>query len=152
MSMTTEEALLKARVSGIGPIFMESQLQRLSDWCKQQGVDSNEFIPAYTDYVIASFAATSTAAEMATQVELAVTQVPDVKLVLDLYQKKLKRRPSGDSPAEKLKRKYRALDYLCLTLFRGSLNPEHFMTSHFFSHLLHCWDCSDNHVSSILSS
>ena len=88
--MTTEEALLKARVSGIGPIFTEGQLQRLSDWCKLQGVDSTEFVPAYTDYVIAAFTATSTAAEMATQVELAVTQVPDAKLVLELYQKKLK--------------------------------------------------------------
>ena len=78
MSMTTEEALLKARVSGIGPIFTESQLLQLSDWCKQQGVNSDEFIPAYTDYVIASFAITNSAAELATQVELAVTPVPDI--------------------------------------------------------------------------
>ena len=63
--MTTEEALLKARVSGIGPIFTEGQLLRLSDWCKQRGVDSNEFVPAYTDYVIAEFTAKSTAAELA---------------------------------------------------------------------------------------
>ena len=102
---------MKARVSGMGPIFTEPQLQRLSDWCRQQGVNSDEFIPAYTDYIIASFAITSSAAELATQVELAVTQVPDINLVLDLYQKKLKRRPSGESPAEKLKRKYRALEH-----------------------------------------
>ena len=79
--MTAEEALMKARVSGIGPIFTEVQLQRLSDWCRQQGVNSTEFIPAYTDYVIASFAITSSAAELATQVELAVTQVPDVLIL-----------------------------------------------------------------------
>ena len=42
MAMTTEEALLKAKISGIGPIFTEGQLLRLSDWCKLQGVDSSE--------------------------------------------------------------------------------------------------------------
>ena len=41
-----------------------------------------DFIPAYTDYIIASFAITSSAAEMATQVELAVCQVPDINTVL----------------------------------------------------------------------
>ena len=101
---------MKARVSGIGPIFTETQLQRLNDWCKQQGVNSDDFIPAYTDYVIAEFAATSTAAEMATQVELAVTQVPDAKVVMELYQKRQKRRPSGESPKEKLERRFRALE------------------------------------------
>ena len=109
--MTTEEALLKARVSGIGPIFTEGQLQRLSDWCKLQGVDSTEFVLAYTDYVIAAFTATSTAAEMAAQVELAVVQVPDINVIMDLYQKKLKRRPSGEGPADRLKRRYRALEH-----------------------------------------
>ena len=102
--------MLKARNTGIGPIFMEGQLLRLSDWCKQRGVDSNEFIVAYTDYVIAEFAATSTAAEMATQVELAVTQVPDAMVVMELYQKRQKRRPSGESPKEKLERRFRALE------------------------------------------
>ena len=74
-------------------------------------MNTDDFIPAYTDYIIASFAITSSAAEMATQVELAVCQVPDINTVLDLYQKKLKRRPSGESPAEKLKRRYRALEH-----------------------------------------
>ena len=89
--------MLKARNTGNGPIFTEAQLLRLSEWCKQRGVDSNEFIVAYTDYDIAEISATSTTAEMATQVELAVTQVPDAKVVMELYQKRQKRRPSvGD--------------------------------------------------------
>ena len=72
--MTPEEALMRARSSGVGPIFTETQLQRLSDWCRAQNVKLEDFIPAYTDYIIASFAITSSVAEMATQVELAVVQ------------------------------------------------------------------------------
>ena len=108
---TMEEVMLKARDTGKGPIFTEGQLLRLSDWCKQQGVDSNVFVPAYTDYVIAEFSAKATAGEMAAHVELAVTQVPDHKVVLELYQKKQKRRPSGESPKEKLERRFRALEH-----------------------------------------
>ena len=111
MTTTTEEALLKARNTGNGPIFTEGQLLRLSEWCKQRGVDSSEFVPAYTDYVIAEFSVKSTGAEMAAHVELAVTQVPEPKVVLELYQKKLKRRPSGESPKEKLERRFRALEH-----------------------------------------
>ena len=109
--MTPEEALVKARSSGVGPIFTESQLQRLSDWCRAQNVNLEEFVPAYTDYIIASFAITSSVAEMAAQVELAVVQVPDINVVMDLYQKKLKRRPSGEGPADRVKRRYRALEH-----------------------------------------
>ena len=86
--MTPAEALVKARSSGVGPIFTENQLQRLTDWCAAQNVNLDEFVPAYTDYIIASFAITSTAAEMAAQVELAVVQIPDLNMILDLYQKK----------------------------------------------------------------
>ena len=102
---------MKARSSGVGPIFTENQLQRLSDWCRSQNVNLEEFVPAYTDYIIASFAITSSVAEMAAQVELAVVQVPDINVVMDLYQKKLKRRPSGEGPIDRLKRRYRALQH-----------------------------------------
>ena len=78
---------MKARSSGVGPIFTEAQLQRLSDWCRAQNVNLEEFVPAYTNYIIASFAITSSVAEMATQVELAVVQIPDINTVMDLYQK-----------------------------------------------------------------
>ena len=110
-TMTPAEAMVKARSSGVGPIFTDGQLQRLTTWCAAQNVNLEEFVPAYTDYIIASFAITSSVAEMAAQVELAVVQVPDINVVMDLYQKKLKRRPSGEGPAEKLKRRYRALEH-----------------------------------------
>ena len=103
--------MLKARDTGKGPIFTEGQLLRLSEWCKQRSVDSSEFVPAYTDYVIAEFSVKDTGAEMAAHVELAVTQVPDPKVVLELYQKRQKRRPSGESPKEKLERSFRALEH-----------------------------------------
>ena len=85
-----EEAMLKARDTGVGPVFTEGQLLTLSTYCKQRGIDPTEFIAAYTDYVISEFSAKSTAAEMVTHVELAVAQVPDPKVVIELYRKKTK--------------------------------------------------------------
>ena len=62
--------MLKARDTGVGPIFTEAQLVILTNWCKQRGIDSNEFVPAYTDYVIAEFSVKDTGPEMAAHVEL----------------------------------------------------------------------------------
>ena len=42
---------------------------------------------------------------MAAHIELAVAQVPDPKVVMELYPKRQKRRPSGESPKEKLAEK-----------------------------------------------
>ena len=106
-----EEAMLKARDTGVGPVFSEGQLLTLSSYSKQHGVDPTEFITAYTDYVIAEFSAKATAAEMVTHVELAVAQVPDPKVVMELYRKKTKRRPSGENPKDKLERRFRALQH-----------------------------------------
>ena len=104
-----EEAMLKARNIGVGPVFSEGQLLTLSSYSKQHGVDPTEIITAYTDYVISEFSAKATAAEMVTHVELAVHQCPDPKVVIELYKKKAKRRPSGEDPKDKLERRFRAL-------------------------------------------
>ena len=103
--------MLKARDTGVGPVFNEAQLAILTNWCKQRGIDSKEFVPAYTDYVIAEFSTKATAAEMVAHVELAMVQVPDPKVVMELYKKRQKRRPSGESPKEKLERRFRALEH-----------------------------------------
>ena len=106
---TVEEALLKARETGSGPVFSLGQLLTLSSYRKQHGVDPTEFIAAYTDYVISEFSAKATAAEMVTHVELAVKQCPDPKVVIELNKKNSKRRPSGEEPKVKLERRFRAL-------------------------------------------
>ena len=42
-----EETLLKARNSGEGPVFTDSQILNLSGWSKQYGADPVEFVAAF---------------------------------------------------------------------------------------------------------
>ena len=93
-----EEALLKARDTGVGPVFSESQILNLSSYSKQHGVDPKEFIDAYTAYVISEFSTKSTGAELVAHVEKAVSICPDPKVVIELHRKKTLRRPSGEDP------------------------------------------------------
>ena len=64
---------------------------------------------AYTAYVISQFSVKSSGPELVAQVEKAVTNPPRPHIVIDLHKKKILRRPSGETPEEKLERRYQAL-------------------------------------------
>ena len=104
-----EEALLKSRDSGEGPVFTESQILNLSSWCKQHGADPLDFVAAYTAYVISEFSVNASGPELVAQVEKAEPNPPRPHVVIDLHKKNILRRPSGETPEEKLERRYHAL-------------------------------------------
>ena len=74
--MSAEEALLRARETGEGPVFNSMQQARLTAMCNLGNVDPVEFLTIYTLYVIQSFPSKATGPELVACVEGAVQIVP----------------------------------------------------------------------------
>ena len=53
--MSAEEALLKARETGEGPVFSDVQQAKLTALCNLRNVDPAKFLTIYTLYVISCF-------------------------------------------------------------------------------------------------
>ena len=107
--MSAEEALLKARGTGEGPVFSEEQQAKLAALCKLRNVDPVEFLTAYTPYVIRGFSPQATGPELVALVEKAVANCPEPAEIIGLSKTRSGRQPSGEGPAVKLERMFLAL-------------------------------------------
>ena len=107
--MSAEEALLRARETGEGPIFSEEQQAKLAVLCQLRNVDPAVFLTAYTPYVIRAFSPQATGPELVALVERAVANCPEPSEIIGLTKTRSGRQPSGEGPAVKLERMFLAL-------------------------------------------
>ena len=97
--MSAEEALLRARETGEGPIFSEEQQAKLAAFCQLRNVGPVEFLTAYTPYVIGGFSPQATGLELVALFERAVANCPEPAEIIGLSRTRSGRQPSGESPA-----------------------------------------------------
>ena len=107
--MSAEEALLKARETGEGPVFNDVQQAKLTALCNLRNVDPVEFLTIYTLYVISCFPPKATGPELVACVEGAVANCPEPADMISRHRRKSGRQPSGEDPVVKLERMYDAL-------------------------------------------
>ena len=107
--MSAEEALLKARETGEGPVFSDVQQAKLTALCNLRNVDPVEFLTIYTLYVISSFPPEATGPELVACVKGAVANCPEPADMISRHRRKSGRQPSGEDPVVKLERMYDAL-------------------------------------------